>query len=91
MFPTTNDDLCFAVLVCGICRRRVTEWFPYVQDFELPTAPRCADHGGPLPVPLFPDPPLDRKGNPLPQWLLLRRAIKKKRTLGIVSTVTLKL
>lgn len=83
----------YEILRCGPCNVRCGEWFPAVQGTVIPVEPRCAAHGGPLPLPLFRNPPLDRRGQPLPQWLLLRRFIKQEKRLPkderVFQTVTL--
>lgn len=73
------DVFNFVALYCDECGTRCGEWFPKIQGYELSTAPRCRSHGGPPSDLLFPNPPLDRKGNPLPSWLLLKRAIKGRK------------
>ena len=69
-----NEYLAYQSIACSECGTWVNDWF-YVLHPTTPPVSLCPLHGGP-PLPFR---PLDRKGNPLPLWLLMARNAKQMR------------
>ncbi len=71
-----EEMLRYEPIYCRECKQRVGEYFPAFGGAR-PQAAMCVTHGGPERWPN--DWPRDRKGDPLPPWLLYARALKKSR------------